>query len=76
MQRQRCYYIVDAVGVTESDKTIRSRAGDGPKIKVLTLGICWSTSHTALTDENLELLRDYCSTINHRYEDNPLFITS
>lgn len=29
-------------------------------------------AHGEVTDENLELLRDYCSTINHRYEDDPL----
>jgi len=30
-------------------------------------------AHNELSDENLWLLRDYCSTINRRYEDNPLF---
>ncbi len=30
-------------------------------------------AHGEVSDENLELLRDYCSTINRRYENNPLF---
>ena len=30
-------------------------------------------AHNELCDENLWLLRDYCSTINRRYEDNALF---
>ena len=30
-------------------------------------------AHNELSDENLWLLRDYCSTINRRYEDNALF---
>lgn len=73
-ETKECYYIVDAVGVTESDKTIPKPGGDGPKIKVLTLEhLLEHLAHGEVTDGNLELLRDYCSTINHRYEDNPLF---
>ena len=30
-------------------------------------------AHNELSDENLWLLRDYCSTINRRYENNALF---
>ena len=30
-------------------------------------------AHNELSDENLFLLRDYCSSINRRYEDNLLF---
>ena len=72
-ETKECYYIVDAVGVTESDKTIPKPGGDGPKIKVLTLEhLLEHLAHGEVTDENLELLRDYCSTINHRYEDDPL----
>ena len=29
--------------------------------------------HNEVSDENLMLLRDYCSTINRRYEENVLF---
>lgn len=73
-ETKECYYIVDAVGVTESDKTIPKPGGDGPKKKVLTLEhLLEHLAHGEVTDDNLELLRDYCATINHRYEDNPLF---
>ncbi len=30
-------------------------------------------AHGEVSDENLELLRDYCSSIHRRYENNPLF---
>lgn len=30
-------------------------------------------SHNELSDDNLSLLRDYCSTIHRRYEDSQLF---
>lgn len=71
---KECYYVVDAVGVTESDKTIPKPGGNGPKVKILTLEhLLEHLAHGEVTDDNLELLRDYCSTINHRYEDNPLF---
>lgn len=73
-ETKECYYIVDAVGVTESDKTIPKPGGNGPKVKILTLEhLLEHLAHGEVTDDNLELLRDYCSTINHRYEDNPLF---
>ena len=73
-ETKECYYIVDAVGVTESDKTIPKPGGNGPKVKTLTLEhLLEHLAHGEVTDDNLELLRDYCSTINHRYEDNPLF---
>lgn len=73
-ETKECYYIVDAVGVTESDKTIPKPGGNGPKVKILTLEhLLEHLAHGEVTDDNLELLRDYCSTINRRYEDNPLF---
>lgn len=73
-QTKECYYIVDAVGVTESDKTIPKPGGNNPKIKTLTLEhLLEHLAHGEVTDDNLELLRDYCATINRRYEDNPLF---
>lgn len=71
---KECYYIVDAVGVTESDKHIPKPGGDGPKIKIFTLEVLLEhLAHNELSDENLWLLRDYCSTINRRYENNALF---
>ena len=71
---KECYYIVDAVGVTESEKHIPKPGGDGPKIKIYTLeALLEHLAHNELSDENLWLLRDYCSTVNRRYENNALF---
>lgn len=73
---KECFYIVDAVGVTEHDKTIpkptcTSRGGSNkiPKLDQLLEHL----AHGEVSDNNLALLRDYCATINNRYEDNPLF---
>lgn len=71
-----CFYIVDAIGVTEHDKQI-PKAGNGksgqknktPKLEQLLEYL----SHGYVSDDNLALLRDYCATINHRYEENALF---
>lgn len=71
---KECYYIVDAVGVTEHEKFVPHPGGGGPKIKVFTLeALLEHLAHNELSDENLWLLRDYCSTINRRYENNALF---
>lgn len=72
---KECYYIVDAVGVTEHDKVIPHPViNPGPGTKVLTLEkLLEHLAHNELSDENLWLLRDYCSTINRRYENNVLF---
>lgn len=70
-----CFYIVDCVGVTEHDKTIPNPGGGNtpgpntPKLEKLLEYL----SHGYVTDENLAFLRDYCASINHRYEDNALF---
>ena len=46
----------------------------GPGIKILTLEeLLEHLAHNELSDENLWLLRDYCSTINRRYEKSALF---
>ncbi len=74
--RKDCFYIVDAVGVTEHDKALPNptRKNGIKTNKVLTLEqLIEHLSHKDLSDENLELLRNYCSTIHKRYEDNPLF---
>ncbi len=68
-----CYYIVDAVGVTEHEHLMPT---GGWKIKGKTLSLPLLIEHLAhgeISDENLALLRNYCSTINRRYEDNTLF---
>ena len=72
---KECYYIVDAVGVTEHEKVIpHPLVNPGPGVKVLTLEkLLEHLAHNELSDENLWLLRDYCSTINRRYENNALF---
>lgn len=73
-ETKACFYIVDAVGVTESDKAMPAL---GPKEKgqrVLTLEqLLEHLSHKDVSDDNLKLLRDYCSTIHRRYENNQLF---
>lgn len=71
---KECYYIVDAVGVTEHEKFVPHPGGGGPKIKVYSLQVLLEhLSHNELSDENLWLLRGYCATINRRYESNALF---
>lgn len=72
---KECYYIVDAVGVTEGEKIIpKPRKTKGGIRRILTLEhLLERLSHNELSDENLILLRDYCSTINKRYEGDLLF---
>ena len=72
---KECYYIVDAVGVTEHEKhTPHPGTGPRPGIKVLSLEkLLEHLAHNELSDDNLMLLRDYCSTIHRRYENNDLF---
>ena len=70
---KECYYIVDAVGVTEHDHDIPG-PGTGPGKKTLSLvQLLEHLAHGEVSDENLMLLRNYCSTINKRYEDNAMF---
>ena len=72
---KECFYIVDGVGVTEHEKAIpHPIVGPGTVNKVLSLDqLLEHLAHNELSDENLWLLRDYCSTINHRYENDNLF---
>ena len=70
---KECYYIVDAVGVTEHDHSIPG-PGFGPGKKTLSLvQLLEHLAHGEVSDENLLLLRNYCATINKRYEDNAMF---
>ena len=68
------YTIVDAVGVTESEKDIpRQTPGKNGK-KLLSLEhLLERLAHNELSDDNLILLRDYCSSINRRYDNNKLY---
>ena len=72
---KECYYIVDGVGVTEHEKIIPHPViNQGPGKKVLSLEhLLEHLAHNEVSDENLWLLRDYCSSINRRYENNALF---
>ena len=70
---KECYYIVDAVGVTEHEKVIPHPVVS-PGNRVLPLDkLLEHLAHNELSDDNLWLLRDYCATINRRYENNALF---
>ena len=69
------FYIVDAVGVTEHDKTIPKPtvpSPDGSKVPKLDK-LIERLAHGEVNDYNLALLRDYCAAINNRYEGNPQF---
>lgn len=73
---KNCFYIVDAVGVTEHDHTIPrpGNGGDGTNPKPLRLDqLLERLSHGEVSDDNLALLRDYCATVQKRYEGHPLF---
>lgn len=72
---KECFYIVDAVGVTEHEKDMPGPlVNPGPKKKILSLEhLLEHLAHNELSDENLWLLRDYCASINRRYEYNQLF---
>jgi type I restriction enzyme R subunit len=73
-QTKDCYYIVDAVGVTEHEKYIPVPGPDTTYGKMMSLEILLEhLAHNELSDENLILLRNYCASINRRYEDNTLF---
>lgn len=70
---KECYYIVDAVGVTEHEHKIPVY-GPGPGKKTLTLEqLLEHLAHGEVSDDNLILLRNYCSTINRRYENDVMF---
>ena len=65
---------MDAVGVTESEKNIpKPGAGQGPKRALSLEHLLERLAHNEVSDDNLMLLRDYCSTINRRYEESVLF---
>lgn len=70
-QTKECYYIVDAVGVTEHEKDIPQRA-IGQERTLSLEHLLERLTHGNVSDENLRLLRDYCASIHRRYENNAL----
>ncbi len=72
---KECYYIVDAVGVTEHEKNIPHlvTTPDSGKRTLSLEQLLEHLAHNEVSDENLMLLRDYCATINRRYENDALF---
>lgn len=69
-----CYYIVDAVGVTEHEMFIPKAVAGNRKPGVCPLeALLERMAHNETSDDNLWLLRDYCATIHRRYENNALF---
>ena len=73
-QSKECFYLVDAVGVTEHEKIIPGPSPSIEEEKVLSLeALLEHLSHQDVGDENLMLLHGYCSSIHRRYENNNLF---
>jgi type I restriction enzyme R subunit len=66
-----CFYIVDAVGVTSGEKHI-TRGKPGKK-KLSLEEVLERLSHGEVSDDNLVLLKDYCSRIANYYSNHPLF---
>ena len=69
---KECFYIVDATGVTETDHTM-PKPGDPQQKRPTLEQVLERLSHNEISDDNLKYLRDYCSTIHKRYENNALF---
>lgn len=67
-----CFYVVDAVGITKEEKII-PHVNPASKQKLLLKDLLEHLSHGEVSDDNLTLLSNYCSTITSRYKDNPLF---
>lgn len=67
-----CYYLVDAVGVTEHEKSMPT-PGKGPGKKVLSLkDLLEHLAHGEVSDENLTLLAGYLSNVNKKAEEEDL----
>jgi len=68
-----CYYLVDAVGVTEHEKSMPTPGGNGPKKKVLSLkDLLEHLAHGEVSNENLNLLTGYLSKVNKKAEAEDL----
>ncbi|UTD06440.1 DEAD/DEAH box helicase family protein [Treponema denticola] len=67
------YYLVDAVGVTEHEKSMPTPGGNGDIKKVLPLkDLLEHLAHGELSDNNLELLADYLSNVNKKAESEDI----
>lgn len=67
-----CYYLVDAVGVTEHEKSMPT-PGKGPGKRVLSLkDLLEHLAHREVSDENLTLLAGYLSNVNKKAEEEDL----
>ena len=67
------YYLVDAVGVTEHEKSMPTPGGSGDIKKVLPLkDLLEHLAHGELSDNNLELLADYLSRVNRKAESEDI----
>ena len=67
-----CFYVVDAVGVTKSEKHI-PRVNPSHKKNLCLKDLLEHLSHGELSDDNLALLRDYCASLTNKYKNHPLF---
>lgn len=71
---KECYYIVDAVGVTEHEKFMPKPVAGGKGITYLSLEqVLEHLAHNEVSDENLWTLCNYCAAITRRYENSKLF---
>lgn len=72
---KECYYVVDAVGVTEGEKIIPQVShGDRSGKKFLLLKeLLERLAHGEVSDDNLMLLSNYCAAISNKYEEDKLF---
>lgn len=67
-----CFYIVDAVGVTEGDKVVPKPREPGEK-KLTLKDLLEHLAHRDVSDDNLKQLRDSLASIQNKYENNELY---
>ncbi len=67
------YYLIDAVGVTEHEKSMPTPNNGGGGVKVLSLkDLLEHLAHGEVSDENLNLLAGYLSKVNKKAEPEDL----
>ena len=74
---KNCYYILDAVGVTEGEKNVREINSNSKETeKELRLDkLLEELAHGELSDENLLCLQKYCDKIDRRYKGDAKFVS-